>query len=59
MMEDLISLNVDFRQFYGPEESSFPKWMKWEELEVLPSVLKEIAVGKDGSGIAGWKPLYR
>ncbi|KAF7138902.1 hypothetical protein RHSIM_Rhsim07G0065000 [Rhododendron simsii] len=58
MMEDLISMNVDFRQFYGPEESSFPKWMKWEELEVLPSALKEIAVGKDGSEIAGWMPLY-
>ncbi|XP_058225950.1 uncharacterized protein LOC131334745 isoform X3 [Rhododendron vialii] len=58
MMEDLILMNVDFRQFYGPEESSFPKWMKWEELEVLPSALKEIAVGKDGSEIAGWMPLY-
>lgn len=58
MMEDLISMNMDFREFYGPEESSFPQWMKWEELEVLPSALKEIAMGKDGSEIASWMPLY-
>ncbi|XP_057512535.1 uncharacterized protein LOC130794608 isoform X2 [Actinidia eriantha] len=58
MMEDLVTMNMEFRQFYGPKESSFPKWMKWEELEVLPSALKLIALGKDGSEIGGWKPLY-
>ncbi|XAR62520.1 hypothetical protein NMG60_11017305 [Bertholletia excelsa] len=58
IMEDLVTMHTEFRQFYGAEESSFPQWMKWTELEVLPSTLKEIALGKDGSDIAAWMPLY-
>ncbi|XP_057976614.1 uncharacterized protein LOC131163841 isoform X2 [Malania oleifera] len=58
MMEDLISMQQEFRQFYGPEGSCFPQWMKWEELEVLPSSLRERALGKDGSELGGWMPLY-
>ncbi|KAL3729050.1 hypothetical protein ACJRO7_033621 [Eucalyptus globulus] len=48
MMEDLVPMNEEFRQFYGSEESSSPHWMKWEELESLPSALKEIVLGIDG-----------
>ena len=59
MMEDLVAMNNECRQFYGPDESGFPQWMKWEELEMLPLALKEIVVGKDGSELSGWMPLYR
>uniref|UniRef100_A0A5B7BS94 Beta-Casp domain-containing protein n=1 Tax=Davidia involucrata TaxID=16924 RepID=A0A5B7BS94_DAVIN len=58
MMEDLVTMHMEFRQFYGPEESGFPQWMKWEKLEMLPSALKEIALGKDGTELGGWMPLY-
>lgn len=52
-------MNMEYRQFYGPEELSAPQWMKWEELELLPSTLKKIALGEDGSELGGWMPLYR
>ncbi|KAL2461152.1 cleavage and polyadenylation specificity factor 73 kDa subunit-II [Abeliophyllum distichum] len=58
MMEDLVTMHKEFRQVYGPEGSGSPQWMKWEELELLPSELKEIALGKDGTELAGWMPLY-
>ncbi|KAM7472586.1 hypothetical protein LguiA_010769 [Lonicera macranthoides] len=58
MMEDLVAMHMEFRQFYGPEESGCPQWMKWEALEVLPLPLKEIALGEDGSEIGSWMPLY-
>ncbi|PON58150.1 Integrator complex subunit [Trema orientale] len=58
MMKDLVSVHMEFRQFYGDEESAFPQWMKWEELVQLPSRLKEIALGKDGEELGGWMTLY-
>ncbi|ESW32006.1 hypothetical protein PHAVU_002G285400 [Phaseolus vulgaris] len=58
MMEDLISMHVEFRHFYGPEESNFPSWLRQEELEILPSELREIILGKDGLEWGGWMPLY-
>ncbi|WCJ38542.1 Integrator complex subunit 9 [Euphorbia peplus] len=58
MMEDLVSMHMEYRQFYGPGESNYPNWMKWEELELLPSTIKEVALGKDGSELGGWMPLY-
>ncbi|XP_065875635.1 uncharacterized protein [Euphorbia lathyris] len=58
MMEDLVSMHMEYRQFYGSGESNYPKWMKWEELELLPSPIKEVALGKDGSELGGWMPLY-
>ncbi|CAA2980364.1 Hypothetical predicted protein [Olea europaea subsp. europaea] len=58
MMEDLVTMHKEFRQVYGSEGSVSPQWMKWEELELLPSELKEIALGKDGSELAGWMSLY-
>lgn len=59
MMEDLVSMHNEFRQFYGPEELNFPKWLMQEELEILPSELREIIMGKDGAELGGWMPLYR
>lgn len=58
MMEDLVSMHAEFRQFYGPEEFDFPRWMKWEELEALPLALKNVALGEDGSKLGGLMPLY-
>lgn len=59
MMEDLISMHKEFRQFYGLEGSEGPEWMKWDEIELLPSELKEILLGQDGSKLGGLMPLYR
>ncbi|KAI5410776.1 uncharacterized protein LOC127085767 isoform X1 [Lathyrus oleraceus] len=58
MMEDLVSMHAEFRQFYGLKESNFPPWLRQEELEILPSVLKEILAGKDGVELGAWMPMY-
>ncbi|XP_050375178.1 uncharacterized protein LOC126792754 [Argentina anserina] len=58
MMEDLVSMHMEIRQLLGPEESSFPQWMKWEELKLLPSLLRDVALGKDGEELGSWMPLY-
>ncbi|KAJ8762719.1 hypothetical protein K2173_012211 [Erythroxylum novogranatense] len=57
MMKDLVSMHSEFVHIYGLEPN-FPQWLKWEELELLPSPLKEIAFGKDGLELGGWRPLY-
>ncbi|XP_074295756.1 uncharacterized protein LOC141623557 [Silene latifolia] len=33
-------------------------WMKWDELDKLPPPLKERILGKDGSELGAWFPLY-
>ncbi|MBA0876293.1 hypothetical protein Goshw_023947 [Gossypium schwendimanii] len=58
MMEDLVSMHMELRQFYGPEDSSSLQWMRWEGLEVLPSELKKIALGTDCEELGAWMPLY-
>ena len=58
MMEDLVKMHNEIRQFYGPEESTCPEWMKWDEVELLPSAIREILWGRDGD-LCGWMPLYR
>lgn len=59
MMEDLVAMHAEFRQLYGHEESDSPQWMKWEELDMLSSVIKDIVIGKDGTELGSWMPLYR
>ncbi|KAK9015044.1 hypothetical protein V6N11_006171 [Hibiscus sabdariffa] len=59
MMEDLVSMHMELKQFYGPGDASFPRWMKWEDLEILPSELKKIALGKYCEELGAWMPLYR
>ncbi|KAM7254380.1 hypothetical protein ACFE04_021520 [Oxalis oulophora] len=59
MMEDLLSMHMEFRQLYGPNESDFPSWMESEELESLPVPLREISFGKNGEELGAWMPLYR
>ncbi|KAM5551892.1 integrator complex subunit 9 [Rosa sericea] len=58
MMEDLVSMHMEIRQLFGPEESCIPQWMKWEELKLLPSSLRDVALGKDGGELGSWMPLY-
>lgn len=58
MMEDLISMHMEYRQLYGNEESGYPQWMNWEELERLPSAIREIALGNDIEDLGCWMPLY-
>lgn len=58
MMEDLVAMHNEFKQFYGPEETNFLKMFNWEELEALPPALKKTVLGKDGTGLGSWMPLY-
>ncbi|GAB2234473.1 hypothetical protein Drorol1_Dr00003727 [Drosera rotundifolia] len=58
MIEDLVAMHKEFRQFYGPEGSDLPEWMKMDQLEKLPLQLKEIVLGNDGTHLGGWMPLY-
>ena len=41
MMEELVTMHKEIRQFYGPEEPC-PEWLKWDEIVLLPSALKDI-----------------
>lgn len=59
MMDNIVSIHAEFRQFYGPEESDTPQWMNWEELQLLPFALRERVVGMDGVELGGWLELYR
>ncbi|XP_021750682.1 integrator complex subunit 9-like [Chenopodium quinoa] len=58
MMEDFLSMHREFRQFYGPEDSGCANWMKWEELVKFPPSIQEIILGKEGTELGGWLPLY-
>ncbi|XP_055828745.1 uncharacterized protein LOC129896801 [Solanum dulcamara] len=58
MMEDLVSMHMELRQFYGPEESGCPQWMTWEKLELLPRALKDIVLGSEGTELGGWMSIY-
>ena len=33
LMEDLVSMHMELRQFYGLENSCFPCWVHWNRLE--------------------------
>ncbi|CAN4085501.1 unnamed protein product [Withania somnifera] len=58
MMEDLVSMHMELRQFYGPEESGCPQWMTWQKLELLPIALKDIILGSEGTELGGWMSIY-
>lgn len=58
MMEELVTMQMEHRQFYGPEEDSCPQWTNQEELDLLSSTLKNRVFGEDGSDIASWMYLY-
>ncbi|KAG9444988.1 hypothetical protein H6P81_016328 [Aristolochia fimbriata] len=56
MMEDLVSMHAEYRQYYGPAESGVPHWM--EELEALSPVLREIVLGKENTNLGHWQSMY-
>lgn len=58
MMEDLVLMHNEFHHFFGSDSGS-PQWMSWEELELLSPALRQVALGKDGTELGGWMPLYR
>ncbi|KAH9609815.1 hypothetical protein KSS87_001793 [Heliosperma pusillum] len=58
MMEDLVSLHKEFTQFYGLQGSTCAHWMNWEELAKLPPPIKERILGKHGTELGAWFPLF-
>lgn len=57
-------MHMEFKQFYGPsEEVAKTRFLQffnnWEELEVVLPALKDILLGKDGTELGSWMPLYR
>lgn len=59
MMEDLVSMHMEFRRLHGPEDSSFPWWTKNLDGEEVPSVLKNLVFGENGDDLGSWMRLYR
>ncbi|KAL0744182.1 hypothetical protein Bca4012_085695 [Brassica carinata] len=58
MMEDLVSMHMDFRRLHGPEDSSFPWWTKNLDGEQVPSVLKNLVFGESGDYLGSWMRMY-
>lgn len=59
MMDDLIAMHMEFKQFYGSEDDATPQWMGQEEVEVLHHVIRNVAFGQDGTDVGTWMPMYR
>ncbi|XP_057521916.1 uncharacterized protein LOC130801956 isoform X2 [Amaranthus tricolor] len=58
IMDDLVSMHRELRQFYGPVDAGSAQWMNWDELEKIPRSVQEMILGKDGTELAGWLALY-
>ncbi|KAI3740443.1 hypothetical protein L2E82_30872 [Cichorium intybus] len=58
MMKDLITMHMEYKQLYGHEDNNFLQLMNWENLETFPSEIKDIILGKDGTELGSWMPLY-
>ncbi|ESQ49281.1 hypothetical protein EUTSA_v10020176mg [Eutrema salsugineum] len=58
MMEDLVSMHMEFRRFYGPDDSSFPWWTKNLDGEEVPALLKKVVFGESGDDLGSWIRLY-
>lgn len=59
MMEDLVSMHAEFRCFHGPDNSSFPGWIKNLDREQEPALLKKVVFGESGDDLGSWMRLYR
>lgn len=60
MMEDLVSMHMEFRRLHGPpEDSSFPWWTKNLDGEDVPALLKNVVFGENGDDLGSWMRLYR
>ncbi|KAH0747453.1 hypothetical protein KY285_009110 [Solanum tuberosum] len=44
MMDALISMHMELRRSYGPEESGCPQWIRWDKLEL----------GSERTELGGW-----
>ncbi|XP_076907742.1 uncharacterized protein LOC143564313 [Bidens hawaiensis] len=58
LMEDLIAMHMEYKHFYGPNGTNLFQLLKWEEIEALPLALKDVVLGKDGTELGSWLPLY-
>ncbi|XP_020887277.1 integrator complex subunit 9 isoform X2 [Arabidopsis lyrata subsp. lyrata] len=58
MMEDLVSMHAEFRCFHGPDNSSFPGWIKNLDREQVPALLKKVVFGESGDDLGSWMRLY-
>lgn len=58
MMDDLVAMHMEFKQFYGSEDDAILQWMRPEELKLLHRALREVAFGQDGADLGGWMPMY-
>ncbi|KAL1211978.1 Cleavage and polyadenylation specificity factor subunit 3-II [Cardamine amara subsp. amara] len=58
MMEDLVSMHMEFRCFHGPDNSSFPGWIKDIDCEEVPALLKKFVFGENGDDLGSWMRLY-
>lgn len=59
IMDDLVYMHRELRQFYGPVDAGSAQWMNWDELEKIPPSVQEMILGKDGTDLGGWLALYR
>ena len=59
MMDDLIAMHMEFKQFYGSEDDAISQWMRKEDLSLLHHKLREVAFGQDRADFGGWMPMYR
>ncbi|CAO2816206.1 unnamed protein product [Amaranthus hypochondriacus] len=58
IMDDLVYMHRELRQFYGPVDAGSAQWMNWDELEKIPPSVQEMILGKDGTDLGGWLALY-
>ncbi|KAI3947883.1 hypothetical protein MKX01_034548 [Papaver californicum] len=58
MMLDIVSMQKEFKQYYGTNQSEYCRWMTWEGIKLLHPTVKNIAVGENGADLGSWQPLY-
>lgn len=59
MMDDLIAMHMEVKQFYGSEDDAISQWMGQEDLKLLHHKLREVTFGQNRADLSGWMPLYR
>ncbi|KAL0540293.1 hypothetical protein IC582_024528 [Cucumis melo] len=58
MMDDLIAMHMEVKQFYGSEDDAISQWMGQEDLKLLHHKLREVTFGQNRADLSGWMPLY-
>jgi integrator complex subunit 9 len=59
MMEELVSMHMEYVRYYGPDKKNWPDWMNWTELDRLHMDWRRIIWGEEREELSGWMPLYR